>query len=106
MICKILGLFFNTLTADDRYCYLNKDNLTPPIQMQSSETHKKISEYLDQIMNILDEKTTLIGYVFRKLRTEKDVIRKVSKSAGFRRRFHNQHVKKSQIVSKFAQQRL
>ena len=32
MICKILGLFVNTLTADDKYSVLNRDNLMQPIQ--------------------------------------------------------------------------
>ena len=46
----------------------------------------------------------LIGYVFPKLRTEKDVVRKVSKNARFRRPFDKQHIKKSQKLSKFEQQ--
>ena len=33
MIGKISGLFFNKLTADQKYCFLNRDNLTKPIQM-------------------------------------------------------------------------
>ena len=43
VICKILGLFFNTLIADDKYCLFNKDNLTERIQMQSSKIERKIS---------------------------------------------------------------
>ena len=31
VICKILGLFANIMTADDRYSLLNKNNLTEPI---------------------------------------------------------------------------
>ena len=42
VICKILGLFFNTLTADDKYCLFNKDNLTERIQIESSKIQKKI----------------------------------------------------------------
>ena len=49
---------------------------------------------------------TLIGYVFRKLRTEKNVVRNVSKKAGFRRPFNKQHDKRSQTESKSAQQQL
>ena len=40
VICKILWLFFNRLTADDKYSLLNKDNLTQPIQMQLSQKQK------------------------------------------------------------------
>ena len=32
MICKILELSVNTLTADDKYSVLNRDNLMQPIQ--------------------------------------------------------------------------
>ena len=38
---KSLSLFVNTLTADDKYSLLNKDNLAQPIQMQLSTKKKK-----------------------------------------------------------------
>ena len=34
VICKILGLFVNTMTADDKHSLLNRDNLRQSIQMQ------------------------------------------------------------------------
>ena len=37
VICKILRLFVNRFTADDKYSLLNRDNLMEPIQMQLSE---------------------------------------------------------------------
>ena len=40
MICKISGLFVNTLTANGKYSLLNRDNLTEPIQMQLSKKQK------------------------------------------------------------------
>ena len=40
MIHKILGLFLNTLTVDDKHYMLNRDNLTQPIQLQLSEKQK------------------------------------------------------------------
>ena len=40
MICKILGLVVDTLTADDKYSVLNRDNLTQHIQMQLSQKQK------------------------------------------------------------------
>ena len=46
MIRKILRLFVNTLKVDDKHYLLNRDNLTQPIQMQSSEKQKKIPEIL------------------------------------------------------------
>ena len=49
---------------------------------------------------------TLIGYVFQKLQTVKEVVMKVFKNARFRRPFNKQHVKRSQTLSKSAQQHL
>ena len=43
--CKILRLFPNTLSADGKYCLLNRDNLTQPIQMQLSRKEKTFSEF-------------------------------------------------------------
>ena len=40
VIFKILGLFVNTLTADDKYSLLNRNNLRQPIQMQLSQKQK------------------------------------------------------------------
>ena len=37
VICKILGLFVETLPADYKYSFLNRDNLTQSIQMQLSK---------------------------------------------------------------------
>ena len=42
---KILRLFVNTLTVDDKHYLLNRDNLTQPIQMQLSEKQKTFSEF-------------------------------------------------------------
>ena len=43
-ICKILKLFAKTLTADDKYSLLNRDNFTKPIQIQLSEKQKAFSQ--------------------------------------------------------------
>ena len=33
VLCKILRLFVNTLTADDKYFLVNRDKVTQPIQI-------------------------------------------------------------------------
>ena len=38
-------MFVNTLTADDKYCLLNRDNLTPPIWMQLSQKQQTFPEF-------------------------------------------------------------
>ena len=45
MIHKILRLFFNTLTVNDKHYLLNRDNLPQPNQMQLSEKEKTFSEF-------------------------------------------------------------
>ena len=45
MIDKILSLFVNTLTVNEKHHLLNRDNLTQEIQMQLSEKQKTFSEF-------------------------------------------------------------
>ena len=45
VICKISILFPDTLSANSRYSFLNRDNLTQPIQMQLSRKEKTFSEF-------------------------------------------------------------
>ena len=43
VISGILGLFFNTVTADDKYSPSNRKNLPEPIQMKFFKKQKKNS---------------------------------------------------------------
>ena len=58
VICKILRLFVNPLTADDKYCLFNRGNLLQHIQMHLSQKWKIFSQFflhfpnLDSILNI------------------------------------------------------
>ena len=45
MIQKILRLFVNTLTADEKHNLLKRDNLAQLIQMQLSEKQKTFAEF-------------------------------------------------------------
>ena len=42
----VLKYFVRTVTADDNYSLLNRDNLTEPIEILSSEKQKSCSEFL------------------------------------------------------------
>ena len=46
LTCKILGLLVNTLTADEKYTVLNRDNLTIPIQMELYQNKKRFVTFL------------------------------------------------------------
>ena len=81
VLCKILGLFVNILSEDDRYCLLYKDNLLQPIQILLSQKQKTFSEFfspfLKSTLNFehFEKKMTLIADVFPKLPSPKMVIK-------------------------------
>ena len=50
LICKILGLPVNTLTTDDKYSLINRDNLTEPIQNQLSKKQKTFCQFLFAVL--------------------------------------------------------
>ena len=43
VLCKMLRLFGNTLTADDKYFLLIRANLTQPIQIVLSQKQRTLS---------------------------------------------------------------
>ena len=95
-------MFVNTLTADDKYSLLNRDNLRQPIWTQLSEKQKTFSQFfshfpnLPYILNIFNKKTTLIVDLFPKLCTPKNVARYISKESRFKGPFDMQHGKRVQ----------
>ena len=50
VLCKILGLFVNTLTDDDKYSLLYRDNLTQQIQILLSPKPKTFSQLSSEIL--------------------------------------------------------
>ena len=46
VICKILRLFVNILSAIEKSSFPNREYLTPPTQMQLSQKQKTFSEFL------------------------------------------------------------
>ena len=81
VLCKILGLFVNTLTDDGKYCLLYRDKLTQQIQILLSRKPKTFSELSSEILkptlnlNIFKKKMTLIADVVPKLPSPKRVIK-------------------------------
>ena len=45
VLCTILRLFVNILTADDKYSLINRGNFTQPIQILLSKKQKTFSEF-------------------------------------------------------------
>ena len=60
----------NALTVDGKYCLVNRDSLTQPIQEELSKNQQAFCEFflrvwnVNQILNIFAEKMTLMAYVF------------------------------------------
>ena len=52
-LCKILGLFLNSVTDDDKYSLLYRDNLTQPIQILLSQKPKTFSQLFSEILKAI-----------------------------------------------------
>ena len=50
VLCKILRLFVNTLTDDDKYSLLYRENLTQQIQILLSQKPKTFSQLFSEIL--------------------------------------------------------
>ena len=81
VLWKSLRLFVNTLTDNDKYCLLYRDNLTQTIQILLSQKQKTFSEFfsafLKSTLNFkhFQKKMIVIADVFPKLPSPKKVIR-------------------------------
>ena len=86
LTCKILGLLFNTLAADEKNPVLHRDNLTIPVQMQLSQKENTFSQFLSEFFKSsfnfqhFEKKVTFIAFLFRNLRTPKTKFDKCLKS--------------------------
>ena len=78
---KILRPFVNTLTDDDKYCLLYRDNLTQTIQILLSQKQQTFSRFFSPFFKSalnfkhFQKKMTLIAQVFPKLPSPKKIIR-------------------------------
>ena len=78
---KFFSRFLNTLTADDKYSLISRDNWIETIQMHLSQKQNVFSEFLFAFFESalhfepFQKKMTVIAYVFPKLPTTKNVLR-------------------------------
>ena len=81
LLCKILRLFVSTLSKNDNYCLLYRDNLTQRIQILLSHKQKTFSEFFSAVLKStlnfehFQKKMTLIADIFPELPSPKKVIR-------------------------------
>ena len=96
---KILRLFVDTMTANDKYSVLNRGNLTEDIQMHLSQKQKDFFEFFRGFFKFtlnfepFNKKMTLLCYLFPKLQTSIDVVRYMSKKSCLERSSDRQHCK-------------
>ena len=110
-ICESLDHFVNTVTAHDKYFLSNSEDLLQPLQMQLSNKWKIFSEIFLLLLKSISifkhfekQKMTLIGYIFSKRQTVKNVVRQMSKKPPFRTPFSSKHVNGTQTLVKSASQ--
>ena len=90
VICELLGLFGNTLTADDKYSLCNRENLPQPIQIQYPKKQKTLSEFSAPFLKSTPH--------FKRHEIQ------ISETPRFRTPFDNQHANSSQTLLKSAWQ--
>ena len=92
---EVLGKFNNTITADDKYSFPNRENLRQPIQMQLSQKQKRFSEifvaFLKNTSDFEHFQKKDDPHTFPKLETAKGVVRETSKETRFKTPFHSKH---------------
>ena len=50
VLCKVSGLFLNTLTDHEKYSVFYRDNLTQPIQILLSQKQKTFSIFFSEFL--------------------------------------------------------
>ena len=111
--CKTSSLLINTLSADGKYSLFNRDNLKQAIQMQLSGKQKTFSDLFSPFSesdlnfeHFQKKKMSLIGYVFPKVWTPKNLVRSMSKNSRFKGSSGKQHRKRAQILLNIGWQHL
>ena len=111
--CKTSSLLINTLSGDGKYSLFNRDNLKQAIQMQLSGKQKTFSDLFSPFSesdlnfeHLQKRKMSLIGYVFPKVWTPKNLVRSMSKNSRFKGSFGKQHRKRAQILLRIGWQHL
>ena len=102
VICEILGLFVNTLTADDN-CFFRKGEICCNEFKRNYLKYKKSSQFFAAFKHF-ETKMTVATYVFPKLQTAKEVVRPMCEKRRFVTSFDSQHVKRSQTLVKIGWQ--
>ena len=97
-------MFVNTLTADDKYSLLNRDNLTQQNRTQLSQKQTAFSQFFlafsKYTLNFEDfeKRDDPLADLFPKSRTPENVVRYMSKKSRFKGPFDREHGKRVQTL--------
>ena len=81
VISKILTVFVNTLTADDKYSLCNSEKIQQPTEMQLTKKQKTFSQFFGSFLKSTSnfehfgQKKTVMTCLFWKSRNAKDGVR-------------------------------
>ena len=109
MRSDILGLVVNTLTANYEYSLSNRENFPIPIRINLSKipftTTVNLLKFLEFAWNFKcsEKKVSLIGEVFPKLLTLKDILFWIHNRASLWKAFGSEHVNWSQKLAETAE---
>ena len=104
----MLGMFRNTLTANDKYPFRELEILLSPIQLQLSLKLKNFSEFFapfpESTSNFkhFEKKKIIVIARLRTLQAVKSLVRFITKKHCFGTPFDSQHVKGSKTLVKSA----
>ena len=106
VISEILGLFVNTLTANDKYSLHNIVNLRKSDQMELYKKQKTFSQFSAPFLKSSFEKDDPNILCIPDITDCENVVRKMSQKYHFRTQFDNQHAKRSRTLLRSERQYL
>ena len=100
------------MAADEKYPVVNKDNLTIPIQMQSSQKKNTILKFFTAFLKsrsnlkYFEKKDEPHRFCLSEIRDSEKVVKWTSKMSNLRGPFDKQHGKRAKALLKSASQHL
>ena len=102
LTCEILGQLVNALGANDKYLFLNRDNLAIPIQMQLSKKQNSFSEFVAAFSKCtinfehFEKKVDPHGFCLSEIKDFENVAWEMCKKFRFSGRFDKRYGKRNQ----------
>ena len=105
-------LIVNTLVVNEKHPFINRDNLTIPIQMQLSQRQETFSQFFSTFIKsplsfeYFEKRNDPQRFCISDITDFENAVRKMSKNSRFRLLLDKKHGKRSQTLLKSASQHL